>query len=144
MSDSGPLGPLVSYFSSKPYVVTTHLNRLTETVQIRGSHYMFLCRINKKLYLIITKYFLLSRALNNTYSKICFIIRTKLNTYYKTSKISAQTTTGKSGCELKHFSISQSKCAQNSLSTNIIQQMAIKTLKFLIHVRTVQRVISDI
>ena len=36
-----------SYFSSKPYVVTPHLNRLIETVQIRG-HDMFLCRINKK------------------------------------------------------------------------------------------------
>ena len=36
-----------SYFSSKPYDVTPHLNRLDETVQMRGSQYMFLCRINK-------------------------------------------------------------------------------------------------
>ena len=36
------------YISLKPYVVTPHLNRLDETVQIRG-HSMFLCRINKKI-----------------------------------------------------------------------------------------------
>ena len=38
-------GDNFSYFSSKPYVVTPHLNRLLETVQKWG-HNMFLCRIN--------------------------------------------------------------------------------------------------
>ena len=31
--------------TSKPYAVTPHLNRLVETVQMRGLN-MFLCRIN--------------------------------------------------------------------------------------------------
>ena len=31
-----------SYFSLKPYVVTPHLNRLIETVQMRG-HNIWLC-----------------------------------------------------------------------------------------------------
>ena len=31
-----------SSFSSKPYVVTPHLNRLIETVQIRGHNLCFL------------------------------------------------------------------------------------------------------
>ena len=35
-----------SYFSSKPYVVTPHLNCVIETVQMRD-HNMFICRINK-------------------------------------------------------------------------------------------------
>ena len=34
------------YFSSKPYVVTPHLNCLAKVVQIRGQD-MCLCRINK-------------------------------------------------------------------------------------------------
>ena len=29
------------YFSSKPYVVTPHLNRLEKTVQMRGTKYVF-------------------------------------------------------------------------------------------------------
>ena len=52
----------VSYFSSKPYVVTSHLNSLDETVQMRG-HNMFFMQNQQKLSLIITKYSLLSRAL---------------------------------------------------------------------------------
>ena len=35
-----------SYFLLKPYVVTPHLNRLNETVQMTD-HKIFLCRINK-------------------------------------------------------------------------------------------------
>ena len=31
-----------SYFSWEPYVVTPHLNRLIETVQIRGQTYVFM------------------------------------------------------------------------------------------------------
>ena len=31
-----------SYFSSKPYVVTPHLNRLVEMVQMRVTTYVFL------------------------------------------------------------------------------------------------------
>ena len=37
-----------SYFPLKLYVVTPHLNRLNETVQMRG-HNMFQCR-TKKIY----------------------------------------------------------------------------------------------
>ena len=36
-----------AHFSSKQYVVTPHLNRLIETVQIRGHNMFFLCRVNK-------------------------------------------------------------------------------------------------
>ena len=43
-----------SYFSLKPYVVTPHLNRLIEMVQMRG-HNMFLCRINKNYPLLSSK-----------------------------------------------------------------------------------------
>ena len=35
------------YFSSKPYVVTPHLNCL-EKIQLRGHKICFLCRINNK------------------------------------------------------------------------------------------------
>ena len=51
-----------SYFSSKPYVVTLHLNLLVETVMMRG-HSICLCA-EQKLSLIITKNSLLSRPLN--------------------------------------------------------------------------------
>ena len=37
-----------SYFSFKPYVVTPHLNRLDETVQMRG-HNICLYNINKNI-----------------------------------------------------------------------------------------------
>ena len=36
-----------SYFSSKPYVVTLHLNRLTETVQMRGHNIWFYAELTK-------------------------------------------------------------------------------------------------
>ena len=38
-----------SYFSLKPYVVTPHLNRLNETVQMRGQN-MFLFIINQVIH----------------------------------------------------------------------------------------------
>ena len=42
-----------SYFSSKTYVVTPHLNRLVETVQMRGHSICFYAELTK-LSLIIT------------------------------------------------------------------------------------------
>ena len=36
-----------SYFSFKPYVVTHHLNRLDETVQLRGHNICFYAELNK-------------------------------------------------------------------------------------------------
>ena len=36
-----------SYFSSKPYVVTTHPNRLDETVQMRGNNICFYAELTK-------------------------------------------------------------------------------------------------
>ena len=36
-----------SYFSSKPYVVTPHLNRLVETVQKRGHNICFYAELTK-------------------------------------------------------------------------------------------------
>ena len=42
--------------------MTPHLNRLVETFQDKGSQHTFLCRINKKLSLMITKYSLLSKG----------------------------------------------------------------------------------
>ena len=53
---------IFSYFSSKPYDVTPHLNRLIETVQMSGHNICFMQNV-QKLSLIITKYSLLSRAL---------------------------------------------------------------------------------
>ena len=53
-----------SYFSLKPYVVSPHLNRLVETVQIRGNNICFM-ESSQKLSLIIIKYTLISRALYN-------------------------------------------------------------------------------
>ena len=41
---------IFSYFSLKPYVVTPHLNRLVETVQMRG-HNMFYAELRKKIYI---------------------------------------------------------------------------------------------
>ena len=41
-----------SYFSLKPYLVTPHLNRLTETVQMRGHNLCF----NSELTKIIPNY----------------------------------------------------------------------------------------
>ena len=35
------------YFSSKPYVVTPHLNRLIETVQMRGHNVCFYVGLTK-------------------------------------------------------------------------------------------------
>ena len=49
-------------FSSKPYVVTPHLNRLVTTVQMRGHNIWFYAELTK-LSLIITKYSVLSGAL---------------------------------------------------------------------------------
>ena len=40
----------------KPIVVTTHLNRLVETVQMRGNNICFYAELTK-IILIITKYF---------------------------------------------------------------------------------------
>ena len=53
-----------SYFSLKPYVVTPHLNRLDETVQMRGHNIGFYAEL-KKMSLIIIKYSRLSRALSH-------------------------------------------------------------------------------
>ena len=50
-------------FSTKPYVVTPHLNCLNETVQMRGHNIWFYAELTK-ISLIISKYSLLSRALN--------------------------------------------------------------------------------
>ena len=55
----------IKYVYTKSHVVTPHLNRLDETVQMRD-HNMFLYRIKKKLSLSIIKYSLLSRALLST------------------------------------------------------------------------------
>ena len=38
---------LCFYFSSKPYVVTPHLNRLAETVQMRGHNICFYAKLTK-------------------------------------------------------------------------------------------------
>ena len=46
VGDRGVFDDNFSFFLSKPYVVTPHLNRLDETVQMRG-HSMFIYRINK-------------------------------------------------------------------------------------------------
>ena len=53
-----------SYFSLKPYVVSPHLNRLVEPVQIRGNNICFM-ENSQKLSLIIIKYTLISTALYN-------------------------------------------------------------------------------
>ena len=57
---------IFSYFSSKPYVVTPHLNGLDETVQMRGHNICFYAELTK----IIPSYHqilpLFSRALSNT------------------------------------------------------------------------------
>ena len=50
------------FFYIKTYVVTPHLNRLNETVQMRGHNICFRSKIRK----IIIKYSLLSRALRYT------------------------------------------------------------------------------
>ena len=55
---------IFSYFSSKPYVVTPHLNRLFETVQMRGHNICCHAELTKIIPGIITKYYLMSRALN--------------------------------------------------------------------------------
>ena len=39
---------IFSYFSSKPYVVTPHLNRLIETVQMRGHNICFYAELTKR------------------------------------------------------------------------------------------------
>ena len=39
--DKGVFDDKFSYFSSKPYVVNPHLNRLIETDQMRGHNKMF-------------------------------------------------------------------------------------------------------
>ena len=38
---------LISHFSLKPYVVTPHLNRLIETVQMRGHSICFYAELTK-------------------------------------------------------------------------------------------------
>ena len=50
-------------FCIKPYDVTPHLNRLVETVQMRGSQHMVSMRNEKNYPSIIIKHSLLSRAL---------------------------------------------------------------------------------
>ena len=50
-----------SYFSSKPYVVTTHLNRLEKTVQMGGHNICYYAEFTKSIPSIIIKYSLLSR-----------------------------------------------------------------------------------
>ena len=52
-----------SYFSSKPYVVTPHLNRLVETVQMRGHNICFYAELTKIIPNYHHKYSRLSRAL---------------------------------------------------------------------------------
>ena len=37
----------LSYFSSKPYAVTPHLNRLVEAVQMRGHNIWFYAELTK-------------------------------------------------------------------------------------------------
>ena len=37
----------LSYFSLKPYVVTPHLNRLIETIQMRGHNIYFYAELTK-------------------------------------------------------------------------------------------------
>ena len=47
---------IIFYFSSIPYVVTPHLNRLDETVQMRGHNIWFyteLTKINPNYYEIL-------------------------------------------------------------------------------------------
>ena len=52
------------YYSSwKQYDVTPHLNRLDETIQMRGHNICFKAKFTK-LSLIINKYFLLSRTVH--------------------------------------------------------------------------------
>ena len=41
------IGDNFSYFSLKPYVVTPHLNRLDETVQMRGHDIRFYAELTK-------------------------------------------------------------------------------------------------
>ena len=60
-----------SHFSSKPYVVTSHLNCLVEMVQMRGHNMCFYAEITK-LSLIITKFSLLSRALLYIINYLCY------------------------------------------------------------------------
>ena len=50
-------------FSTKSYIVTPRLNHLIEMLQLRGLNIFFMQNF-QKLSLIITKYSLLSRALN--------------------------------------------------------------------------------
>ena len=40
---------IFSYFSLKPYVVTPHLNRLVETVQMRGHNICFYAELTKTI-----------------------------------------------------------------------------------------------
>ena len=45
--DKGEFDDNISYFSWKPYVVTPHLNRLVETVQMRGHNISFYSELTK-------------------------------------------------------------------------------------------------
>ena len=68
---------IFSYFSSKPYVVTPQLNRLDETVQIRG-HNIWFCAELTKVSLIVINYSLLSVYLSKycvLHLKVCTIRR---------------------------------------------------------------------
>ena len=56
------------YFSSKPYDVAPHLNRLVKMIQMRGHNKIFM-QNEQKLSLIITKYSLLSRTLCLKYTR---------------------------------------------------------------------------
>ena len=57
-----------SYFSSKPYVVTPYLNRLNETVQMRGHNIWFRWEI-RKIILNTPSYLELSVYSNTCWSK---------------------------------------------------------------------------
>ena len=45
--DKGVFDDNFSHFSSKPYFVTTHLNRLVETIQMRGHNIWFNAELTK-------------------------------------------------------------------------------------------------
>ena len=63
-----------SYFLSKPYVVTPHLNCVIEMVQVRGYNICLYAELTKqKLSLIITKYSLLSKALSMVESHLASV-----------------------------------------------------------------------
>ena len=74
-----------SFFSLKPYVVTPHLNRLIETVQMRGSQHMFLCRINKNYHQLSSN--------NPSYIELCHIdLYSWLTQFYSENRMFLEST----------------------------------------------------